>query len=229
MFFYTATTYADNPDSWHDSYWNFNLVAGNYSYVEAATNAGYSTFAYDRLGTGLSTKSDPYNVVQAPTELAILTELTIMLKKTLISGCNAHESFVHVGHSYGSTLTNALVATAPQLSDGIILTGYSNNLTFQGLFLATTGHLASTNQPARFAGYSSGYLTWADKYYNQYSFLAYPYFDEAIATAAENNKFPFTIGEILTTGVVPLSAPNFTGPVLVSTASSFLGFTLIVQ
>ena len=66
-------------------------------------------------------------------------------------------------------LVAALAAAAPELSDGVILTGYSTNTTWQPLFLSADGHLASENQPARFANYSTGFVTWGDKYYNQYS------------------------------------------------------------
>jgi len=178
--------------------------------------AGYSTLSYDRLGTGLSTKADPYTEIQAPLELTILIELTAMLRSGKIAGCDIPLKVVHVGHSYGSILTNGLTAAEPALTDGIVLTGYSNNLTFQGLFLATGGHLASENQPARFSGYSSGYLTWADKYYNQYDFLYYPYFDSNVLNAAEATKWPFTVGQLLTGGSLPFTSPNYKGPVLVS-------------
>ena len=37
------------------SYWDFTVDGSDtYSYVAAAANAGYTTFRYDRLGTGLS-------------------------------------------------------------------------------------------------------------------------------------------------------------------------------
>src|ERR1700761_7316660 len=36
------------------SYWNFPLDPGRYSYVRAATAAGFATLALDRLGTGPS-------------------------------------------------------------------------------------------------------------------------------------------------------------------------------
>jgi hypothetical protein len=44
------------------SYWNLRGagVPENYSYVRAAADAGYSTFRYDRLGTGFSEHPDPY-------------------------------------------------------------------------------------------------------------------------------------------------------------------------
>jgi len=101
-------------------------------------------------------------------ELAILIELTKMVWSGSIAGYKPSK-VVRVGHSYGSVLSHALAAAAPELSDGVILTGYSTNTTWQPLFLSADGHLASENQPARFANYSTGFVTWGDKYYNQYS------------------------------------------------------------
>lgn len=39
-----------------DSYWNSPYKPEKYNFVQAATDAGYSVFFYDRLGTGSSTK-----------------------------------------------------------------------------------------------------------------------------------------------------------------------------
>ena len=138
-----------------------------------------------------------------------------MLRSGAIHSVEEHEKYVHVGHSYGSSLTNALVVAAPSLSDGIILTGYSNNLTFQTPFISTTNELASENQPARLGNLASGYLTWANKHSNQFSFLAYPFFDPAVLTAAEANKWPFTVGEILNGFALSFAALEYKGTVLV--------------
>ena len=68
----------------------------------------------------------------------------------------AFQKVVHVGHSFGSVLTFNLVAKYPQASDGIILTGYSQNVSF---FFATVtdwnSKLARLNQPLRFGNVSS--------------------------------------------------------------------------
>ncbi|MCJ1230475.1 hypothetical protein MMC12_007149 [Toensbergia leucococca] len=195
------------------NYWDFILVPGNYSYVAAALRAGFSTFAYSRLGTGLSAKPNPYTTINSPTELAILAQLTRLLRSSSLPNTpTPHTHYTHTGHSYGSMLSNALVALDPSASDGLVLTGYSNNFAFEGLFLATTGHLASLNQPRRFGGHSSGFITWADVFCNQYSFLSFPFFDPAVAAAAEATKWPFTVGEIVSEPV--LAAPEYKGPVL---------------
>lgn len=82
--------------------------------------------------------------------------------------------------------------------------------------IGTAYHLASENQPARFGNASSFHLTWADKYANQYAFLTYPYFDTAVLETAEATKIPFSIREFLTQGFVPIPAPKFEKPVIVS-------------
>ena len=50
------------------SYWDFvpDNSTEDYSYVHAASDAGYVTFRYDRLGTGLSEHpQDTYKYVQS--------------------------------------------------------------------------------------------------------------------------------------------------------------------
>jgi len=59
-------------------YWDSDYEPENYSYVRAAVAAGYSILTYDRLGTGQSDKPDAYDVVQAPLEVEILREITLL-------------------------------------------------------------------------------------------------------------------------------------------------------
>jgi pimeloyl-ACP methyl ester carboxylesterase len=54
------------------SYWHFqgSGVDPSYSYARQAAAEGYTTFRYDRLGTGQSDHpADAYNVVQAATDV----------------------------------------------------------------------------------------------------------------------------------------------------------------
>ena len=199
-------------------YWEFDGPSSPYNYVKVATGAGYSTLAYDRIGNGESTVSDPYNINQGPTELAVLAALTTALRAgALHSGIAKPKTVVHVGHSYGSELSHGLASAAPQLTDGLILTGYSSNDSFQPIWAAsTTFHLASVNQPKRFGSRNSGYLTWPDEYANEFGFFLYPHFDPAVLAKAEATKYPFTVGEFLTQALIPMGKVGITGPVLVS-------------
>ena len=201
------------------SYWDFGGPDSEYNYIKAATEAGYSTLSYDRIGTGQSTIADPYTEEQLGVEVTVAASLTTLLrggKLSAIAGSHipTPKKVFHVGHSYGSLITGTLAGSAPELSDGIILTGYSTYTPYALFFAAGTNfHLASENQPERFAGWSTGYLTWADELANQYAFLHYPAFDPAVLAAAEANKFPFAIGELLSP--YDTKQPGWKGPLLV--------------
>jgi pimeloyl-ACP methyl ester carboxylesterase len=144
-----------------------------------------------------------------------------------VHGISPPNKVIHVGHSWGSELSNALAAL-PQgnaLSDGLILTAFSERFNFATFFVASSNfHLASTNQPARFKNASSGYLTWGDKFANQYGFFAYPFFDPAVLEYAESTKFPLTAGEIITETALDFNASAFKGPVLWFAAQNDLIF-----
>ncbi|KAK0939545.1 hypothetical protein LTR29_008916 [Friedmanniomyces endolithicus] len=224
------------------SYWKFGGDSSQYNYVRAATDAGYATLSYDRISNGGSTVVDPYTIQQAPINYNIVTANTVYLGKMELAALEAitsrfrngiiHSSVpkpsgkvFHVGHSYGSILSHALVASNPSLSDGIVLTGYSTNNTWVGEFLISTNfHLAKENQPQRFGNRSTGFVTWADELANQYIFLSYPHFDPAVLAYAETHKYPFSVSEVLTGGVVPYNAANFTKPVLMISGDADLIF-----
>jgi pimeloyl-ACP methyl ester carboxylesterase len=142
-------------------YWDSKYQPEKHSYVDATLKAGYSILTYDRLGVGQSDHPDAYDVVQAPLELEILRQLTLMARNgTLYSFAGtakpAHAAFsrltkprkvVHVGHSFGSFLTSAFIANYGDLTDGAIITGY---LLTQ--YLASTG---STTFSVEYAATSS--------------------------------------------------------------------------
>lgn len=119
-------------------YWDSEYKPEDHSYVEAALGAGYSILTYDRLGVGQSDIPDAYTVVQAPLELEILRQLTLMARNgslyefahranpsdPVFKSLKAPNKVVHIGHSFGSFLTSAFIANYGPLSDGAIITGY---------------------------------------------------------------------------------------------------------
>ncbi|KAK4939043.1 hypothetical protein LTR10_020617 [Elasticomyces elasticus] len=208
------------------TYWDFYLPSApnnaQYSYTNTATGAGYSTLSWNRLGHPPTTLANPYTQIQATVELAVLIGLTTLVRAGNVTQVPKPQKVIHVGHSWGSELSNALAATTPTLSDGVVLTGYSHQDMFNALFIASTGlRFINQNQPARFP---NSFLTWPDKYANQYSFLEYPYFDDNVLDYAESNKWPFTLGEFLSAALIPSQAPNFKGPVLYVAAEADLIF-----
>ncbi|KAI4093540.1 MAG: hypothetical protein LQ344_002766 [Seirophora lacunosa] len=139
------------------TYWDLPFNSFNYSYIDVAVDHyGFCTLSIDRLGEGNSSIADPLRVLQAPAEMSALYELTMMLRNgTLPSVPHAFTKIVHVGHSFGSALSYLLAIMHPAASDGLILTGFSQN----GTFLPTTvaswdSKLARLNQPLRFGNIS---------------------------------------------------------------------------
>lgn len=222
-------------------YWDFGGPDSEYNYVKSATEAGYATLSYDRIGTGKSTVLDPYTEVQLGVEVTVAATLTKLLREgklSSVAGCQipTPKKVVHIGHSFGkivlciissdafanytqkflgSLITGNLVGSAPELSDGIVLTAYSTNAAFTLNFaVATNFHLASEADPERFADRSTGYLTWPDELPYQLAFFHYPEFDPAVLAATEATRYPFAIGEILQPYDVKF--PAWKGPLLVS-------------
>ncbi|KAL8689961.1 MAG: hypothetical protein Q9224_004518 [Gallowayella concinna] len=144
------------------TYWDLPFNNYNYSYIDVAVDHyGFCTLSIDRLGEGNSSKADPLSVLQAPAEMSALYELTMMLRNgTLPDVPQAFSKVVHVGHSFGAGLSYLLAAMYPTASDGLILTGFSQN----GSFLAPTvaswdSKLARLNQPLRFGNISYAALS----------------------------------------------------------------------
>lgn len=140
------------------SYWDLPYKNFNYSCIDVAVDKyGFCTLSIDRSGIGNSSIADPSQVIQAPVEMSALYEVTEMLRNGTIPNVpRAFKKVVHVGHSFGSVLTYNLVAQHPSASDGIILTGYSQDGAFFFQTIANfNSKLARLNQPLRFGNISS--------------------------------------------------------------------------
>jgi len=138
-------------------YWDLSFNNFNYSYVDVATDVyGYCTLALDRLGIGNSSHGEPLNEIQAPLEVSATAALTRMLRNgTFPNVSHAFQKVVHVGHSFGSAQTYALANLYPNITDGIVLTGFSMNGSFANLFVSGGNfQQAYLNQPLRFSNLS---------------------------------------------------------------------------
>lgn len=155
-------------------YWD---IAPGYSYVDAAAQAGYATFSYDLLGVGKSDHPDPIQVVQANLHVEIAHTLIEFLRTARIGG-HAFKTVVGVGHSAGSTITQAITTKYPKDVDAAILSGTSISNAYVGTTLASFSFvIANTDPSRRFVGIANGYLTQATPQSIQFSFYNYPYFD----------------------------------------------------
>ncbi|KAK5096024.1 hypothetical protein LTR70_009224 [Exophiala xenobiotica] len=201
------------------SYWDFSYNNYNYSYVrEAVDQHGYSTFAWDRLGIGMSTRfQDPINEGQLWIETAAVQSLTESFRNQQISGVSAQfQNIVHVGHSFGSSITYALTAANPGVSDGIVLTGFSQNASFASQFILGSNFIIA-NTVSALSSYPTGYLAPNSPVGAHIDFFAPGDFDPDVLQVAYMNGQPVTPGEILTL-VGASGAPNsYGGPVLIVT------------
>lgn len=194
------------------------------SYVDAATAAGYAVFSYDRLGSGRSSKPDPVQVVQAPLHLAIAQELLKQVRGGFFSGYK-FSKVVAVGHSYGSVLTEALTAAAPDQIDAAVLTGFSVDFTGIGSFLmALNLNLAKISNVSRFRSAAAGYLLSGSQVGWQTGFFTAPNFDDAVMVSSFANASTISFGELFSRKNVTVAATGFTGPVVIVNGDSDLPY-----
>lgn len=201
-------------------YWDAELEPEKHSWVEAALREGYPILTYDRLGAGKSDHPDAYRIVQATLELEILRELTLMTRNGTFHKAMGFEvdsalKTIHVGHSFGSFLTSAFIATYPELSDATILTGYVATE-----LLGSVGYSPWSVQYARSVTPSfdrmPGYVL-AQKSGIQNIFFAgelHTAFSQEQLDYGDEIKQPVPVGE-LASGykLVGLPALNYTGPI----------------
>ncbi|KAK6062625.1 hypothetical protein SCUP515_13180 [Seiridium cupressi] len=179
-------------------YWDFPFRNYNYSYVSFALDHNYSTLAWDRLGFAL----------QALTNL--------VRHGNYSSSGGGYEKIVHVGHSLGSCVTYALHVIDPDISDAIILTGFSQFSDYQPAGLIGL-HLVEANLRDRFAYYPPGYLIQGDLVALQTDFFAPGTFDPDILEPAYAAAEAVTVGELASAAYMAFANVTSTAPVLIVT------------
>lgn len=145
-------------------------------------------------------------------------ELTTLIRtnKLDLNWVKIPTKVIHVGHSYGSVLTNYIASSYPGLSDGIILTGYSADSSYLSAAILTWGfQIARIQSPKKFGDFVSQYFTWSTKWSNQLFYIKYPFFTAELLDYAEDNKQPVGLGTLMTLPAGNFLATNFKGPVLV--------------
>lgn len=202
-----------NQEYWSGSDFPHPDFEGQYSWVSHATSQGYATLAIDRLGNGNSTGPDPLQVVQAPLQIAITTQIISALKAGSLPHIpTKYSKVVLAGHSYGSILVRTIAALFPtKAADAYILTANAANLTgIQNaiqLFQATPA-----NADPRFHDLPNGYLSVSGQGLRETSYGLDGQFDPRMLAWDQASPHVFAIGE--TAGDAPTLVSNFTGPVM---------------
>lgn len=188
-------------------YWDF---APGYSYVDTAAAAGYTTFLYDRLGVGNSSKPDPIQIVQAPLQVSIAHQLIQLLKTGFIASTK-FSNVIGVGHSFGSEITQAITNQHPTDIAAAILTGFTTGQAGLPTFVTSLDlQIASQNNP-EFTGLNNGYIVTADSIGNQLAFLKYPGFPLSNLALVEASKKTLTFGELFSQANLVQNATEFVG------------------
>ncbi|CAD6980703.1 unnamed protein product [Tilletia controversa] len=185
------------------------------SYVYRTHEAGYATFRYDRLGTGLSERpADGYNLVQASVEAAILENLAQRIRQTTDIGGRAWSKTVVVGHSYGSAQSQHLSQVRPELIDALVLTGLSTDFTgYPFCVLAGVWTQAGIVFPDRYANISKHWLVTGTQYAQQINYDYPPSVTPNATAFVRSHAAPVTQGAFFTIGDLVAPAPNYKGPV----------------
>lgn len=209
------------------TYWDLAYNGHNYSYVARAVDEyGYSTFAWDRLGIAQSQHGEPINEIQSSLEIAALYALTTRLRAGALPGvAAAFDKVVHVGHSFGSIQSYSLAVLHPDASDGLVLTGFSQQSAFLPYFaFASNFRAAADDRDNASACYPAGYLALGNARALQANFFTPGNFDPELLRLAFASGQPVTVGELLTLGAQTSVSNPFMGPVLVITGGRDLPF-----
>ena len=161
-------------DTLSSSYWD---IAPGYSQVDAAAEAGYATFSYDKIGVGKSDHPDPLQVVQAQLSVEIAHLLVQSLRQGRLGG-QSFAKIVGVGHSAGSSITSAVSGKYPADFDAVVVSGTSTLVNYVATGVAAFSlEIASNDASRRFRGLPNAYLVQATSQSIELPYYRYPNFD----------------------------------------------------
>jgi pimeloyl-ACP methyl ester carboxylesterase len=130
-------------------YWDFPYRNEYYSYVRAATLAGYATFNVDRIGAGQSSHPPGLQYGFAEGAHALHDVITKLRAGSAQTGGHAFRRIIWVGHSFGSIYGWAEIARYHDV-DAAILTGMLHAVSLSNVDPAAFSYTA--DQDPLFAG-----------------------------------------------------------------------------
>jgi pimeloyl-ACP methyl ester carboxylesterase len=204
--------------SYNRLYWNFPYGNGYYSYVDAATAAGYATFDIDRIGDGNSSHP-PSSELDLTAGAVALHDAVSALRSGAVDG-HAFHRVIMVAHSVGSFEAWVEVARYHDVN-AVIITGALHAVT-PGIGTLAQDDLIPAIDDPKFAGsgLDPGYLTTVAGT-RESLFYDPATADPAVVATDEADKDTSTVGELdglLTTiSEPPADQPSLqiTVPVLV--------------
>ena len=163
-----------------------------------------------------STRISGYKT-QPAIQSAILASLTKSIRDGHYTSAQIGqpESLILIGHSFGSSVSNAALAQIPEIINATILTGFGLNGAPQAVkLLGFAPRIARLHHPDVFSTFDPAYVTTRDIFAAVTMFFKAPEYDHHIAHFTEGTlKQPFSPFEVLT--VAPTAVPHYKNPVLV--------------
>ena len=174
-------------------YWNFPYGAGYYSYVDAATAAGYATFDVDRIGDGNSSHP-PSAELDLTAGAVALHDAVTALRAGAVDG-HPFQRVIMVGHSLGS-VEAWIEAASYRDVNAVIITGALHALNPDLVALAEADVYPAADDP-KFAnsGLDSGYTTTRPGT-REALFYDPATADPAVVALDEADKDTSTVGEL---------------------------------
>ena len=103
---------------------------------------------------------------QGAIQVDILDQIARQIRAGKYTGViGVPKKIIFVGHSYGSAISTATIAGAPDIADAVVLTGLAFAQNFQVVTEAMAPRIASV-QNNKWKYLDAGYLTWTDIYAN---------------------------------------------------------------
>ena len=179
--------------SYDHLYWNFPYGGGYYSYVDAATAAGYATLDIDRIGDGNS--SHPPSAELDLTAGAVALHNAVTALRTGAVDGHPFQHVIMVGHSIGS-IEAWIEAARYHDVDAVIITGALHALN-PGLPALAQSDLYPAADDPKFAGsgLDPGYLTTVPGT-REALFYDAATADPAVVALDETDKDTGTLGEL---------------------------------
>lgn len=134
-------------------YWDMAGLPAE-SLVDAANQAGYTTLAVDRLGTGRSTRPPSSRTITYDAQVATIGQVADALHQH-------GKRLIAVGHSLGSVALTGVAAAHPHEFSAMVLTGTGPVNTPLTAELQALYHVPARGVAAKWAKLDTGYVTTA--------------------------------------------------------------------
>jgi hypothetical protein len=126
-------------------------------------------------------------------------------------------------------MTYALASMYPDLSDAIVLTGFSHVFNFIAGFMLGNNFRPVKNSPTLAPLYPEGYVAAASERSMHIDFFSEGDFDPGMLKMSYLLGQPAAPAELLTVGMPAMKKSEFEGPVLIITGGEFTQCTLILE